>query len=244
MVEPVENFLSLDRAAELVAEEAGIARGKARSWITDLVQSGDVRLQDRAGKVTCYEETPEVAAERAACAAQRPAPGRYNPNSYARLRRERSSSPPAPRPPSAIEQIWAAGYSVGLRKLEKALVRKYKIEVDLCAAASKSAAPIAASSSVGPAAQLLEFLRVNGPKAEFKNFPQDLWRRHASCAGILFTDADFASAWRMGVQAGYVEPLKGAPPVARQSKRAQTVSDLSSQPQEARAAVSDKVGRT
>lgn len=231
MIEPVENFLSLDRVVQLVAEDAAVAPAQARSWVSELVQNDTVRLRDTAGNVGHYSATPEVAAERAARASQRPAPGRYNPNSYARLRRERSSSPPAPKPPSAIDQIFAAGYAGHPGDLEKGLASKAGSELDLRTAASKSAAA-AATAALGddatPIDRIIAYLREKGSEPAFMKMPQSIWKWHALRAGLPFTKEEWRAAWRIAKQRGYVVGLKGP---ATKDKRVKLVeaSRLTSQ---------------
>ena len=172
-------FVEIAKAVRLVVEATAIPPDRIRDRIEALVQRDAIRLEDPAGAVMRYSDTPEYAAERYA-RAHRPPAARYNPHSYA-ARRGLMNRQPAQRSPSAPD--WRDRYALNVADLEKALSRELAIDLDLGAAMAEAATP--SSSSAGPITRLLEYFRANGHKPEFEKLPQDRWRLLATKAGLI-----------------------------------------------------------
>lgn len=110
----------------------------------------------------------------------------------------------------------AAGYRVHMGDLEKAVGLEPGELVRLSELAGQSAGT--QPDAAGPSDRLLEYFRIKGRQPGFEKLPQESWLELAAKEGVSVARADFAAAWRIAVQRGYVVPLDGAPKLEQQSK--------------------------
>lgn len=209
-----EVFVSIEKAVELIADEAALAPDTVRAAVIAAALAGEIRLRDTSMRVLRYADTPEGAHEEAARLRRREEnrqTARYNPNVFAASRR----APIAPaRRPAASSNDWLARYTLKLIDLEKAIGRELGVSLDLssgASAASEKLSMMAGGQTQSATARLLKFFSEKSKTEAFDGLAADRWKVEAARAGISFGKTEFEEALAVAGRLGLVRRPKGPP---------------------------------